>query len=491
MMRFLSFIIFLSGISYAQIGAVKKIDSLLSLSANYEFKDGLQSLKYAKQASILAESINDNELLFGTYLQMADCLYTLDMFDKSLEYIKNIEKKNILNNPIKRARLKEVKSNNFEALGLDELNLKELNEILEILSSNETNDAREIKARVYAYLSNYYEVKGDFKKADEYINKTLKLNKEILKPKPIDTFIAKAYICLALKKTDSAFYFINKSFDSQKVKGKYSFKYTLYMVLADYYYYKENYPLALINYQKTLNDMASFNIKDTECSMMVKEKIYKIYGKLNDRRNEQKYLNEFKNELSTYNHENNKGLQKAVNLILDEKDNEKKVIKKKNKIIFFLIGGLSTLAIAYLYLRNRKIYKRKRDVLVEKEKLIKKNRELEGQKKELNKKAYQNQFNELISLAKNNNPEFLILFEEMYPIFTANLKQLNPHVRNSELFFCALAFMNFSTKEISNYTFVSVAAVQLRKHRIRKKYNIPSHEDFNTWMKSVEQMQLM
>ncbi|MDR3008260.1 MAG: hypothetical protein LBV59_10025 [Sphingobacterium sp.] len=94
-----------------------------------------------------------------------------------------------------------------------------------------------------------------------------------------------------------------------------------------------------------------------------------------------------------------------------------------------------------------------------------------------------NNFNNLIALAKNNDAEFLALFNEIYPEFVASLKTINPKIRSSELEFCALTFLNFSTKHIAQYTFVTVRAVQIRKNRLRKKLNIASDIDFNNWMR--------
>ena len=92
-------------------------------------------------------------------------------------------------------------------------------------------------------------------------------------------------------------------------------------------------------------------------------------------------------------------------------------------------------------------------------------------------------FNNLITLAKNNNAEFLTLFNELYPEFVESLKAINPKIRSSELEFCAMTFLNFSTKHIAQYTFVTIRAVQIRKNRLRKKLNIASDIDFNNWMR--------
>ncbi|MDR2271831.1 MAG: hypothetical protein LBF27_13085 [Sphingobacterium sp.] len=92
-------------------------------------------------------------------------------------------------------------------------------------------------------------------------------------------------------------------------------------------------------------------------------------------------------------------------------------------------------------------------------------------------------FDHLIAIAKSNNPAFLLLFNDLYPDFIEALKALSPNIRSSELEFCAMAFLNFSTKNIAKYTYVTIRAVQIRKNRLRKKFEIPSDADFNNWMR--------
>ncbi|WP_449398264.1 hypothetical protein [Chryseobacterium wanjuense] len=77
-------------------------------------------------------------------------------------------------------------------------------------------------------------------------------------------------------------------------------------------------------------------------------------------------------------------------------------------------------------------------------------------------------FEEVIQLAKNNDPEFLARFQEVYPNFFPKLLQIEPQLQNSELKFCALLFLNFSTKDIASYTFVQPQSIQIRKNRLEK-----------------------
>lgn len=97
----------------------------------------------------------------------------------------------------------------------------------------------------------------------------------------------------------------------------------------------------------------------------------------------------------------------------------------------------------------------------------------------------QNKFKDLIELGKTNNSQFIVMFKELYPDFKGKLRKLDPKIKTSEISFCAMIYLNFSTKEISEYTFVTIRAVQIRKNRLRKKYNIGSEEDLSIWMRNL------
>lgn len=84
---------------------------------------------------------------------------------------------------------------------------------------------------------------------------------------------------------------------------------------------------------------------------------------------------------------------------------------------------------------------------------------------------------EVTELAKKNDSSFLMKFKELYPEFINALFKINPDLENSELVFCAMLKLHFSSKEIADYTFVQHRSVQQKKYRIRKRLNIPGEED--------------
>ena len=140
------------------------------------------------------------------------------------------------------------------------------------------------------------------------------------------------------------------------------------------------------------------------------------------------------------------------------------------------------LGIGYLLfnLRRVKLYKirlkNKREIISKNENII----------HDLHEKIDDNSLERLFELAKKNSPEFLVLFTEVYPDFINTLKKQDSHIKNSEIIFCAMLYLNFSSKDIAEYTFVTPRAVQIRKNRLRNKYKINSNEDLNKWMRDLK-----
>lgn len=95
-------------------------------------------------------------------------------------------------------------------------------------------------------------------------------------------------------------------------------------------------------------------------------------------------------------------------------------------------------------------------------------------------------FNELNELAKSNSSNFLAFFKELYEEFYSNVLILCPEINVAELVFLAYLRLNFSTKEIAQYTFVTPKSVQMKKRRLRKKFNIPSDLDIYMWVNSID-----
>ncbi|OPB92798.1 hypothetical protein BB020_07855 [Elizabethkingia occulta] len=106
-----------------------------------------------------------------------------------------------------------------------------------------------------------------------------------------------------------------------------------------------------------------------------------------------------------------------------------------------------------------------------------KRKALKSKVEELQLESQSKKQEEVIKLAKKNDSTFLVKFQEVYPEFVTKLQAINPDLEVSEITFAALISLNFTSKEISTYTFVQHTSVQQRKRRLRKRLNIPSDMD--------------
>ena len=224
----------------------------------------------------------------------------------------------------------------------------------------------------------------------------------------------------------------------------------------------------------------SINLRINHKTMYLHKKIsdYLIHDELT--------FNEIKGHLREYNIINDsleRHNKMVVDLLLSEiikdKDAYSAYKSKYFRSIIYVLLFLSISIGVFLIVRNirgkKKIKRRDQQITSKSKQIGLLEEELES-----------NIFQDIIELAKSNSPEFLPLFGEGYPEFIEAMKQLDPNIRSSELYFCALAYLNFSTKDIANFTFVTTRAVQIRRNRMRKKYDISSDVDFNEWFRNLE-----
>jgi len=290
---------------------------------------------------------------------------------------------------------------------------------------------------VYGNLAQLYTTKGDFAKGQQYIDKSLSLVKKYKIP-----VIYNLYTTIAIfedKKGNfkHAAAYHEMSLANRREIGSRNGIRNSYRTLADFY-------------RKTNLD----KVKADEYEL--------AFSRLND-------------SLET---ENRQVVDMVLNQILKLKDQESATKVSKSVTLSIIALGLLLITFTFFVWRSR----HSRRILDQKEEAL---QETETINKELTEQIGENKFNNLIDLAKSNNPEFLTLFTELYPQFIQSLKKLDPNMRSTELEFCAMAFLNFSTKNISEYTFVTIRAVQIRKNRLRKKFEIPSDTDFNNWMRGL------
>ncbi len=150
------------------------------------------------------------------------------------------------------------------------------------------------------------------------------------------------------------------------------------------------------------------------------------------------------------------------------------------KNLYMIIGGITVFFIIKMYFTVKffKRYKReKRNRERTKINLLEQEKALTNLEQQVN-----TSFAELLELAKSNDSSFVSRFKEVYPDFYSKITSHYPEMTSGQLKFCALLKLNFSTKEIAQFSHISVRSVEMKKSRLRKQLQIPSDIDLNYWM---------
>jgi hypothetical protein len=240
------------------------------------------------------------------------------------------------------------------------------------------------------------------------------------------------------------------------------------------------------NYQKSLSYSDSSNaiclkMKPRNYSLISENyKNYKnVYQKLDSTEVVTKYYNLELLYKDSLNLEKENQLGESAKYIIDKNELENSELIKDN---YYLITGFVVLLLVFgfgtfLYFKNRSNQHNKQTLLNE-EQLENKSSEIVELKHKVS-----SSYNDLIDMAKKNDPLFIAFFIELYPEFYKNLKSIQPNLTLVEQKVCFYLKLKFTTKEIAEYTFVSVKAIQNRKNRLRKRLNIEN--DIYDWMDTV------
>lgn len=158
----------------------------------------------------------------------------------------------------------------------------------------------------------------------------------------------------------------------------------------------------------------------------------------------------------------------------------------RNNVIFFIIMGGTLLFVLIFIKQNRKRKILTEDVRKELEDTKNKIQNLEGSLAMVESQRNDHALQELNLLIQNRDPLFLNKFDEMYPKFSKTLLAINSNVSMSELQYCALVRLNYSTKEIGDILGISSGSVDVKRHRLKKKLNLSSDISLSTWLATIE-----
>lgn len=403
------------------------------------------------------------------------CYINLAQVNISLE---NYQKSNILfgsadgilkdsNNPLHKA----IFYHNYGRLNAEmqrmdkafEYNTEALNNIRK---SKKSDLQKRILYNIYLQQGNYYSLKKKPKEALEYFHKGRMLD---------NTGIADGAICDYIynhKNKDSAYKYIMRAYRTMNMRKKDdAVALNIHTVMGEYYGAYGEYDKAEKEFLQALEIDKKTRPVFAQYTKYIYNDLRSLYASIGDKEKAYFYLKaytEAKNKTNT-------ALLATINQDMESFISEAKTDSEKHRtkvrwVIFLSFAGLSLLAIYTLRIINT-LAKRKND--------------LKSEAENLKNRINDNRQEEIMEMGKRNDPEFLSHFRETYPEFINKLLLINPNLEDSELTFCAMLKLHFSSKEIASYTLIQHRTVQQKKYRIRKRLNIPTETDIYQFFDDV------
>ncbi|MEN4760242.1 tetratricopeptide repeat protein [Chryseobacterium sp. C39-AII1] len=481
----------------------EKVDKLLTLSQkSYNNYENIKAFNYALEAKTISQKAENSADIAKSYYQLAFISSEMGLQKESLYYIsKAYEQKYTLSDKLLQAKLKIVKSANYYTAELYSQDIRELFGALKLIEKDNNTQSNITKAQIYREIGGYYEnTKGDFDSAYIYYKLT-QFEFDKISERLVYSDLSNFYIRLgtiSIKKNDNdkineknkkdnydqSLIFYKKALAISK-KYKATTLQTEYQALGDYFYSTDQYPQALDYYLKSLKEKQP---AADPYALRTYRNISELYEILGDNVNRDKYKEIFETKVRNDESRNAKNMDFIVKAIL--KDQQTENSQHQNKSFTLLSIGILILFLSlfFIYRVLRKKLKQKEEkisevttTLEQKEKVIfEKNQETKELKIKVN-----DTYNELIELAKNNDPAFYFRFQEIYPEFHNTLLKNFPGLRNTELILCAYTFLGFSIKDVAEYTFKSVNTIRNRKQNLRKKFGVPTDKDMGVWLKNL------
>ncbi|MBP2619562.1 tetratricopeptide repeat protein [Chryseobacterium jejuense] len=272
--------------------------------------------------------------------------------------------------------------------------------------------------------------------------------------------------------TDSAEVYIKRA-DEKMLSQKTSDAESLWVYYTMGYYYNEvnNNEQA----EKALKKALEINIKTRRTYSSHIQNVYKslaeLYKKKNDGGKAYYYLRKYMEEEGRLDVARLDTMNKATENFISELKPESDWHRSDLPLAIAL--SITALTVSGIYVQKT----------IKTQRLRK--RALKEETEELKSHVRAKMLKEVTELAQKNDSSFLMKFKDLHPDFINTLLKINPDLENSELTFCAMLKLHFSSKEIADYTFVQHRSVQQKKYRIRKRLNIPGEEDIYVFFDKI------
>ncbi len=461
-----------------------EITRLLQQADNLLDSNCIESLEYAKRASLMAEKTKDSKLKAEAYYYVAYTLNILEEYERSLPYIEmGLAEKAAKRDHTLKARLLALKGFHYSRLHLYKQQAKQAKEVFDLTGASEQPESIMTAAFALASLGISYTIPHDYPAAHFHnqraINHAEKVNdstyqklKKIYKTKA-NLLYYRAMTYIEQFKPSEAYPFIQKAYKQAQIDQR---PLSLFLELfGDYYAQLDNYEKAIGFYLDALTEKQK-RIWNRSTSADLYLKISKSYARIKKFKEEEKYLKLSASE-RLIDESNNR---KRVQAILENIEKEEIILRQqetKRKLYIALVFSM-TLILFLLKYREFRLHRKK--LLLEKEaELQQKAQLIETLEMKVNES-----FSELIELAKKNSPAFWPRFQEVHPKFLKRMLCIDTNFKSTELILCAYIYLGFSTKEIADYTYKATKTIENNRYNLRKKLGLTHEEDLILWLRN-------
>lgn len=322
-------------------------------------------------------------------------------------------------------------------------------------------------SKAYKNRGKLFQIMSKYDSSLIYFHKALKID-----PSPrIKSDISLLYLW-SNQKIDSSFIYTSDALkEIQKKKPITTDAAFTYFVAATYYREIKEFGKAKEYLDKSLEIMDKIGDPQHEMYIYLYCDMQILAKKMGDKKREAYYYTKF----SKANDNFEKQRPHAANHMNEEFISEMKKNEEKSRTLTLLyivfLAILLFFVCIYAY-KQVKILKSKKTKLKDETEILK-------------HQIHDRRYEDLIKLAKKNDSSFLMKFKETYPDLVHHLLARCPDLESSELVFCAMLKLNFTSKEIATYLFILPKSAQQRKSRIRKRLNISSDEDIYDFINSL------
>jgi len=326
---------------------------------------------------------------------------------------------------------------------------------------------REIRNAYIGMIAMYY-YSGKIDSARHYTNVFKKTNFEHENRKLPYINVLSGNYHLDKSNLDSASYYYSKAYEKLKNTEE-PYRILALHGLGQVEYRKGNYQKAREHFTRILD-----NLRITEVKVHLLKDLAELHNYLGNDEKEQEYLRRYSAIQDSIEYIKGGQRSSILNKALKHtEDDAKQETQRLSSISGFLILLLSVVlgSISFFFYRKHKSAQKN---------LFQKQQETQSLKQKVN-----TELEEVVQLAKENDPSFLVRFREVKPEVYQMLINLEPSLTKSELTLCAMIWLGFYTKDIARYTNIQPKSVRMKKYRLRKKMELPKGHDLYDWVKNL------